>query len=154
MKTNIVLVITACLIFSGCSFLQPEPVQEKIIPLSFSIKFKAPIIVKTPLGEPGTVKEHILCGLFYFDHQRFKQASNEFEQASKLINNQDTGIFRACLASEAICHLLSNNKAAFTANVEQLKSTYSKYELINTKLKDSRNDAILNICCDIKKEMK
>lgn len=102
------------------------------------LHFKRPLIVRTPEKDPVTTDEHIRCGLFYFDQEQFVAAAGEFEKARKGISGRQNPVYRACLMSAAVCHLLADNKPAFMQTIKELKSTYNRYELIVVENSDAR----------------
>jgi len=138
---GVVAIVLLCLSLTGCATtnaktkaLSPECKSLEIVQL----RFKRPIKVTPPEKDPVTTDEHIRCGLFYFDQERFAAAANEFEKARKRISGRQNPLYRACLMSAAVCHLLADNKPAFMQTIKELKSTYNRYELIVVKDSDNR----------------
>ena len=128
-----------CLFLTGCATTnaKPEALSPECKSLEIvQLRFKRQVRVTTPEKEPVTVEEHIRCGLFYFDQERFAAAANEFEKARKRISGRQNPLYRACLMSAAVCHLLADNKPAFIKAIKDLKSTYNRYELIVVKDSD------------------
>ena len=138
---GVVAVILIFLFLTGCATTnaKPEALSLKCEPLKIvQLRFKRQVKVTTPEKEPVTVDEHIRCGLFYFDQERFAAAAGEFEKARKRISGRQNPLNRACLMSAAVCHLLADNKPAFIKTIKELKSTYNRYELIVVKDSDDR----------------
>jgi len=130
-----------CLFLIGCATTNatPEALSPECKSLEIvQLRFKRQVKVTTPEKEPVTVEEHIRCGLFYFDQERFAAAANEFEKARKGISGRQNPLYRACLMSVGVCHLLADNKPAFIKTIKDLKSTYNRYELIVVKDSDDR----------------
>jgi len=141
------LVAAATLLYlslTGCTTAKPLPPAYRPVE-TVSLHFKRPLIIKTPERDPITVEEHILCGLFYFDQERFAEAADEFEKARIGIGHPWNNLNRACLMSAAICHLLTDNKEAFVKTVDELKCTYSSYQLITIQKRDCRVKAIFEL---------
>jgi len=131
---------------AGCSTSKPKPLLPAYRPVeTVNLHFKRPLIVQTPERDPVTVEEHILCGLFYFDQERFAEAADEFEKARRGIGHPWNNLNRVCLMSAATCHLLTDNKEAFVKNVDELKCTYSSYQLITIQKRDCRVKAIFDL---------
>ena len=104
-----------------------------------------PLVIKIPEHDPETVEEHIRCGLFYYNQEKFTEAADEFEQARHKISDSQTPIYRACLITLSVCHLLTDNKSRFIKTAQDLKSTYNRYELMVIENKDERVKAIFNL---------
>ena len=122
-----------CVSFTGCATPKPKP--EVAFPVlkpaeTIRLHFKRPLIVRTPEKDPVTTDEHIRCGLFYFEQERFAAAANEFEKARKGISGRQNPLYRACLMSAAVCHLLADNKPAFMQTIKELKSTGGKGDVL------------------------
>ena len=143
------LVLLAMVLFfslMGCSTAKPTPLPPAYRPAdTVNLHFKRPLIIKTPDAGPATVEDHIRCGLFYFDQERFAEAADEFEKARIGIGHPWNDLNRACLMSVATCHLLTDNKEAFVKTVEELKCTYSSYQLITIEKRDCRVKAIFEL---------
>ena len=142
-------VVPAMLLFSSlmaCSTPKPKPLPPTYKPAETAdLHFKRPLIIETPERDPVTIEEHILCGLFYFDRERFAEAADEFEKARRGIGHPWNNLNRACLMSEATCYLLTDNKEAFVKTVDELKCTYSSYQLITIQKRDCRVKAIFEL---------
>lgn len=138
---GVVAIILLCLSLTGCATTKAKPEAlslESKPPKILQLRFKRQIKVMTPEKAPVTVEEHIRCGLFYFDQERFAAAANEFEKARKRISGRQNHLNQACLMSAAVCHLLADNKPAFIKAIKDLKSNYNRYELIVVKDSDDR----------------
>ena len=101
-----------CVSFTGCATPKPKP--EVAFPVlkpaeTIRLHFKRPLIVRTPEKDPVTTDEHIRCGLFYFEQERFAAAANEFEKARKGISGRQNPLYRACLMSAGVCHLFRHH---------------------------------------------
>jgi len=122
----------------------PEPPAPEP-PKAVSFRFPQPLVVETPAGDPTTAQEHILCGLFYFEHGRYEEAAGEFSLARARITDFRNRLSRDCLVSEAVCYLLTDNKAAFVQAVNTLRATYTHYELMAIENQDRRLRALTDI---------
>jgi len=144
-------IIAGALVFlslSGCAATKPNP--GGLMPVYGSsepvnLRFERPINIPTPEKEPNTVEEHIRCGLFYFDRERFTEAAEEFGKAREMISESENNIYRACLISAAVSHLMVDNREAFITAVKELKSTYSNYQLIVIEERDRRVRALFKL---------
>ena len=142
----VLMVMVLFLSLIGCSTPRPMPLPPAYTPANaVNLHFKRPLIIKTPDASPVTVEEHIGCGLFYFDQERFAEAADEFEKARREIGHPWNDLNRACLMSAATCHLLTDNKESFVKTVEELKCTYSSYQLITIEKRDCRVKAIFDL---------
>ena len=146
---HLTAIIAAILFFvTGCAASKPKP--KPFVPAykpaeTINLNFKRPLIVKTPDHDPETVEEHIRCALFYYDQEKFLEAADEFEKTRQKISDPQTPIYRACLVSLAVSQLLTDNKPGFVKTVQDLKSTYTKYELMVIENKDQRVKALFNL---------
>jgi len=133
---------------TGCAASKPktEPLAPVYRPAeTITLHFNRPLIIKMPVKDPATVEEHIQCGIFYFDQARFGDAASEFEKAREKIINLQNPLYRECLMSSSISHLLSDNKPAFIEKVRELKATYTRYELMVIANRDERVKAIFDL---------
>ncbi|MDP2646312.1 MAG: hypothetical protein Q8P24_15345 [Desulfobacterales bacterium] len=138
----ILIVLTGC----AASKPKPKPLVRAYQPAeTIKLHFEKPLIVKTPAHDPQTVEEHIRCALFYYDQGRFSEAADEFGNALQKISDHQTPLYRALLIGSAVCQLLTDNKPGFIKTVQDLKSTYTKYELMVIENKDRRVKAIFNL---------
>ncbi len=136
---GVVAIILLCLSLTGCATTKEKPEALSLEckpPKIVQLRFKRLIKVTPPEKDPVTTDEHIRCGLFYFDQEKFVAAANEFEKARNGISGRQNPLYRACLMSAAVCHLLADNKPAFMQTIKDLKSTYNRYELIVVKDSD------------------
>ena len=156
MKSNIALkhrsikgitAVTLLFLFlTGCAATNAKPKAlsleckpQKMVQLSF----KRHIQVTPPKKNPVTAEEHIRCGLFYFNREKFIAAGGEFEKAKKKISGRQNSLYRACLMSAAVCNLLADNKPVFLKAIKELKTNYSRYELMIIEGKDDRVKTLL-----------
>ncbi len=148
-------VVPAMLLFSslmGCSTPKPKPLPPTYKPAETAdLHFKRPLIIETPERDPVTIEEHIRCGLFYFDQERFAEAADQFDKARQRISDHYKGLYRACLLSMATCYLLSNNKAAFVKTIREVKSNYTEHELLVVEKNDERVRVIFNVYDELMK---
>ena len=142
--------IIAAMLFllTGCAASKPKP--KPLVPAykpaeTINLNFKRPLIVKTPDHDPETVEEHIRCALFYYNQEKFNEAVDEFEKARQKLSDPKTPIYRTCLISLAVSNLLTDNKPEFIKTVQNLKLTYTRYELMVIENKDQRVKAIFNL---------
>jgi len=140
--------VTIIVFMAGCSILRSDPESltpvyhpEKVI----SVHFGRPLIIQTPKRDPVTVEEYIRCGLFYFEQGRFAEAAGAFEKAKEGIRDPWTPLYRSCLVSEAICHLLTDNRSDFTKAVKEIRSTYTAYELMVIGQQDPRMNTLFGL---------
>ena len=132
----------------ACASRQPatEPLPKAQAPVkTSSFRFDRPLVVSVPNEEPATVREHILCGLFYFEHGRYEKAANAFETARGPILDPANSLNRRCLIAEAVCRLLEDDKPAFVHAVGALKATYSSYKLMAAEQRDSQLEVLLKL---------
>ena len=148
-RSIIGLVAAATMLYlplAGCATSKPKPLPPAYRPAeTVNLHFKRPVAIRMPEHNPVTVEEHIRCGLFYFDQERFAEAADEFEKARREIGHPWNDLNRACLMSVATCHLLTDNKESFVKTVEELKCTYSSYQLITIEKRDCRVKAIFEL---------
>lgn len=146
--TVVAMVMVFYLILTGCASSKAK--TEALLPVyepaeTIKLHFKDPLITKTPEQDPATAEEHIRCGLFYFDQERFVDAATQFEKAGQRISDRQNQLYRACLMSAAVCQLLADDKPAFMEAVQELKSSFSRYELLVIEGKDERVKAIFGL---------
>ena len=122
---------------------KPAPTLEPV--KTVELRFHKSIKTVTPAKEPDTVKEHIGCGLFLFDRERYEDAAVEFERACLDISGHQSPLYRTCLMSAAVCRLISNDKQAFFKNMRALKFSYNKYEWMDKKGRDDRLKALYDL---------
>ena len=122
----------------------PQPPASEP-PRTVSFRFAPSLVVSAPAGEPATVREHVRCGLFYFQHNRYEEAAKSFQAARGPILDPANDLSRQCIVAEAVCQLLSDNKPAFVKTVNALKATYNKYELMTVEQRDSRMKALMDV---------
>lgn len=145
---GLVAVMVLYVILTGCATSKSKP---EALPLVYNpgetinLDFRSPLIIKTPEQDPVTTEEHIRCGLFYFEQERFGDAATQFEKAGQRISDGQNPLYRACLMSAAVCQLLADDKPAFMKAVQELKSSFSRYELLVIEGKDERVKAIFGL---------
>ena len=148
-RSIIGLVAAATMLYlplAGCATSKPTPLPPAYRPAdTVNLHFKRPLIIKTPDASPVTVEEHIRCGLFYFDQERFAEAADQFEEAQQRINDRRNPLNRACLISTAVCHLLTDNKPGFIKAAKELKSSYTQYELVAIEKMNGQVKAIFDL---------
>jgi len=131
---------------NGCATVKPDGERDlNRVPETVDIRFRRPLVVKTPEGDPVTVEERIRCGLFYFEKDRFAEAAGQFDMARKGIADHDNPLYRACLMSMAACYLLTDDRAAFVKTVRELRSTYTEYQLIAMEKRDPGMRTLLRL---------
>lgn len=143
-----VIAAAAYLLISGCALLRTGPeitAPANDPPVIVNIRFSRPLVIKTPERKPVTVKEHILCGLFYFDQGRFEDAAGEFEEAGKRISDSRDPLHRKCVMSCAVSHLLADDKPGFMKAVRELKTTYNRYELMTIEDLDEQAKTLFQL---------
>ncbi len=143
-----VAVIVFLLVLAGCTAVQYEVVEIplKDIPVeTVKLHFKRPFIAKAPGKNPVTAEDHICCGHFYFEQERFAEAAEEFEKARLRISEPQNSLYRACLISTAVCHLLTDNRTAFIETIRELKTTFNRYELLIVAKRDERVKALFSL---------
>lgn len=129
------------LLLAGCAAKRPKPVAFTPLPplaRPVDLRFESPLVVTVPKQDPVTAEEHIRCGLFYYDQQRFQEAAKEFGMAGSRIVDPHNPLYRDCLLSKAICDLNLDDKPAFLKDIRELKTAYTKYDLVVVKQRDER----------------
>jgi len=132
---KIIIKLSAILLFSafiGCVSSPPVPIIPKE-PVVKTLRFSRNIQSMPPHKKPSTVEEHIKCGLFYFDQEKYKKAASEFTNGSKKIINKNNSLYRSCLLSASVCHLLNDDKNSFVKTFEAVQTSYSEYEWLVAK---------------------
>ena len=142
------LAATLMVFLTGCSMLRSDP--EPLAPVYYpeeviSVHFKRPLVINTPKKDPVTVKEYIRCGLFYFEQGRFVDAAGSFEKARKGIDEPWAPLYRSCLVSQAVCHLLTDDRVAYMRTIKEIRSTYTSYELMVVEQQDLQMRTLLGL---------
>ena len=132
----------------GCITSKPKPVE--IAPAynpveAINLHFNRPLIIRMPEKDPVTVEEHIRCGLFYFEQEKFQEAADEFEKATQTVTDPQNPLYRECLMSLATCNLITDNKAGFIKTVRKIKSSYTTYEITVIERRDRHVKAIFDL---------
>ena len=143
-----------CIALTGCGTTKPK--AEVLPPVykpakTVELHFKRPMIVRTPQKDPSSVEEHIRCGLFYFDQESFVSAADEFKKACKRLQEPQNPLYRACLISAAVSHLLADDKPAFMKAIKELKSSYHRYQLMVIEDMDDRVKVLFGLYDELMK---
>ena len=151
-NSSLMMIVFFFMTLTGCMFSKSEPVPLEPVPINrIQLKFGSPLSIGTPVIGPSSVKDHILCGLFYFDHTRFEEASEEFKKAYQAIPDSRNRLYQRCVSARTVCLLLSGDRDGFNEEVQKLKSTYTNYELMAIESIDQHAEAIFEIYKDFQK---
>ena len=150
--SKIMMLFVLFVTLTGCMFPKSKPIIVEPVPAKFiQLQFESPLLIETPSMDPFFVKDHILCGLFYFDHTRFEEASEEFKKAYQAIPDSRNRLYQRCVSARTVCLLLSGDRDGFNEEVQKLKSTYTNYELMAIESIDQHAEAIFEIYKDFQK---
>jgi len=130
---KIIISYTLCLVFISCvssSNYKDYGYKEYYIEQEATIQFNKNIKISPPRKKPESVEEHIRYGLYNFEQSNFKKAALEFEFASEKIPDNKNNLFRKCIMSSLICHLLSGDSDAFFETYKNIQLSYNDYEWI------------------------
>ncbi|MFH1624845.1 MAG: hypothetical protein ABID54_06785, partial [Pseudomonadota bacterium] len=71
--------------------------------------------------------------------------AEEFERARQRISEPQNSLYRACLISSAVCHLLTDNRDSFVKVIRELKATFNRYELLVVEQQGERLKALFGL---------
>lgn len=142
------VMVAFLMVLTGCAATRYEVAETPLneVPVeTVRIYFKRPFVAGTPAHDPVTVEEHIRCAHFYFEQARFEEAAEEFDRARQRIREPQNALYRACLISSAVCHLLTDNRDSFVKTIQELQSTFNRYELVVIEKRDERLKALFEL---------
>jgi len=147
-----VFLIFVALGLFGCAGTQQSVVPEPEEPAfrDRDIFFMYPLNITTPEKDPVTTQEFVNTGLFFFQEGAYADAAVNFDRAADGIFDERHPFRRLCLMSAAVCRLLLDDKAAFVDTVEQLRRTYTSYQLVILPKTSPQAQALLDMCDKIK----
>jgi len=138
------ILLAFVIISSGCASprkivtLDKIPVRSDMNPVALTIKFDDPPRLVLPNGEPESVEDYIRTGMFWAKRDNYGEAAIAMERAAGIINSPANELYRTCLLSASVCHLLTGDKSGFARIFDRFKRTYNRYEWIN--MSESRRE--------------
>jgi hypothetical protein len=122
--------------------LNPSPQPAEYLPRTVVLSFSPNSGGAAPQRSPESAEEWVHCGLFEYNHGNFAEAAHAFGEASRATLNPMTPFVRETLLAQAVCFLRDANDIDFIKVMEELLTSYNRWELSQARERDPRLRAL------------